>query len=230
MQLKNLNPYSGLRQLTSGYICLPRLPILTKIKNKKIKPGELGYFIISLLSADWDTDPERKGSIRHNTSDLSKIWGIPQSTLSGQLLKLVKASQIENKNDVMKFVDFDQYTFMVASQNAKKKLTDEELKQLFPNLLGPTDVSPYNNEISEIHQIKESQSFRDSFKVLLKVDPQAKHPDLLLQENSQNTYTREQWELIRIKDPALPSWQNKLLIDESLRDYSTSYYEGYSHT
>jgi hypothetical protein len=224
MQLKNLNPYAGFRQITSGYICLSRLPILTAIKNKKIKPGELGYFIIFLLSADWDTGPHRKGLIRYTQSDLSKMWGIPLSTLNGQLPKSIEANLIEDIKGAMKIVDFDQYTPSFANKNAKNKMSNEELQQLFPNMFNTADVSPDNNEISETLQSNEPPPFRDSFKVSSKDHLPVKELDILY------AYTREEWEQERIKDSALPSWENKLLIDESLRDYSTSYYEGYSDT
>jgi len=40
----------------------------------------------------------------------------------------------------------------------------------------------------------------------------------VLSDNVESSYTKEAWELERIKDPGLPSWENKLLIDESIRE------------
>ena len=139
--MKNLNPISGLRQITSGYIYLPRKMILELIRNKKIKPSELGYFIILLVSADWDTSIYRKGYIRHEFTRLSTIWNIPCSTLYDYSKTLRNKQLLDTGNDTLKITNFDCFTYKGAETLVKNKPTNEYLEQLLLKSISASEIS-----------------------------------------------------------------------------------------
>lgn len=155
--MKNLNPVSGLKQITGGYICLPRKIVVELLKNKKLKQLELGYFIIFLVSADWDTDVFRNGFIRHELPRLSRIWGIPYTTLQEHAINLVKKQLLVTEKNTLKINNFEQFTSKGAQVFVKDKPTVQDLKKLFPKLL---NIS----EISENNEAKDTFPFRDSSK------------------------------------------------------------------
>lgn len=156
--MKNLNPVSGLKQITNGYICLPRRMVVELLKNKKIKQLELGYFIIFLISADWDTDVFRNGFIRHELPRLSKIWGIPYTTLQEHATNLVEKQLLITEKDTLKINNFERFTSGGAQTFVKNKPTDQDLKKLFPELFS-------NSGISEDLLAGSSSCFKDSSKV-----------------------------------------------------------------
>jgi len=155
--MKNLNPTSGLKQITSGYICLPRKTIVELLKNREINQLELGYFIIFLISADWDTDVFRNGFIRHELPRLSGIWGIPYSTLQEHAANLVKQHLLITEKNTLKINNFERFTSKGAQAFVKDRPTTQDLKKLFPKLL---NIS----EISENDETKDVFPFRDSSK------------------------------------------------------------------
>jgi len=162
--MKSLNPASGLKQITNGYLHFPRIMFLKLIKSKKLKPVELGYFIIFLISADWDSSLYRKGFIRHALSRLSKIWGIPYTTLYDYVKKLTDAKLLTADKNTPKINNFEHFESKGAKAFIQKnKLTDQELKFLFPKLLN-------NFEISEKSLAKKPSAFKDYFNVSSKVE------------------------------------------------------------
>lgn len=164
--MKNLNPASGLRQIVSGYLCLPRKIILEFIRDKKIKPAELGYFIILLNSADWDTDIYRKGYIRHEFTNLSAIWDIPHTTLYDYAKTLRDKQLLIKDNGAHKIANFDYFTSKGAQTFVKDKPTDEYLNRVFSKLLNTSEI-PENDEA------KDRSLFRVSSKVDFNVYPRS---------------------------------------------------------
>jgi DNA-binding MarR family transcriptional regulator len=158
MQLKNLNPYVGLRQVLKGYFCIPRSLILHPVRNKTLTPSLLGYYIILYSSADWDVSEHRKGFIRHDLKDLAKIWNISVSTLRDNIKKLIKAGYLHIEQETLKITNFDDLTYSEASKLAKKEVTDENLHEIFENIL-------QSNEKPLDSSTELPSSFRDSFKV-----------------------------------------------------------------
>jgi len=156
--MKNLNPTSGLRQIVSGYLYLPRQIIIDYVKTKKIKPSELGYFIIFLISADWDKNEYRKGFIRFKLKELAVIWNISYSTLYSNIKKLFGKELLFKEKDTLKIKDFDLFIKKGAEHLVKNKITDLEIKKLFPDSIGRF----HNFENSET---KNSISFKSSSKV-----------------------------------------------------------------
>lgn len=159
--MKNLNPESGLKQITKGSIFLYRYLVLKLIRGGKLKPSELGLYLIFVCSADWDVDKYRKGLIRYELPLLSKILQIPYSTLLSQLNSLNKKGLIEfkkiNNQRVPSIVNFDFFTSRAQKNSTELNLKNEELKNFFPELLS-------DSEIQEPNQITHSNSFKDSFK------------------------------------------------------------------
>lgn len=171
MRLKNANPYTGLRQITSGYLPILRLPILKLIKSKKLKLSELGYYIFFLLCTDWDSDKYRKGYIRYSLRDLSTISDVPYTTLNGQLIKLIDKKLVSVEFNLLKVNDFEKFTTKIANKVSKNTLGCEELKAMFPKIVRNTEISEesdensdVNYEISENKQINDNVSFKSSFK------------------------------------------------------------------
>lgn len=160
--MKNLNPASGLKQIVSGYICLPRKIIFELIKDKKIKPSELGFFIILLISADWDNDIYRKGYIRHEWTKLSNIWEIPYTTLYDYIKKFRDKQLLTINNNTPQIINFEEFTSKGAQVFVKDKPTNQDLKKLFPKLL---NIS----EISEHDEAKDVYHFRGSSKDIFNV-------------------------------------------------------------
>lgn len=156
--MKNLNPKSGLKQLVSGYYCLPRKIILDEIRNNKLKPSELGYFIILLNSADWDEDEYRKGFIRHDLNKLANLWGIPNTTLYDNIKKLKAKKLLISERGAYRINNFNRFTLKGAQAYVKEKPSSEYLNQL-------PEISESHSELSELVQTNEAPPFNDSSKV-----------------------------------------------------------------
>lgn len=178
--MKNLNPASGLRQIVSGYICIPRKIIFELIRDKKIKPSELGYFIILLNSADWDTDIYRKGYIRHEFTKLSTIWDIPCTTLYDYAKTLRDKQLLIVNNGTHKITNFDYFTSKGAQTFVKNKPTDEYLNRVFSKLLGASEISEDNKANDTLH-----------FNVSSKVDFNVYPRRVIIK---QDTRTKEEYE------------------------------------
>lgn len=171
--MKNLDQTSGLRQVVKGYVCLPRRIILESIKSRKMKPIDLGYFIIFLISTDWDSDPNRFGFIRHEINQLAKIWNIPYSTLEQHLKALIEKGFIVNDRKMPKILEFNLFTSSGAQDSSSIKLSDEDLKNIFPNLLHdyviqekPQSISPFSFSSSfksELNIHDEKGGYTDEF-------------------------------------------------------------------
>lgn len=162
--MKNLNPTSGAKQIVSGYFCVPRKIVFDLIKGKKIKPIELGYFIILLSSADWDNDPYRKGYIRQELTNLSVLWDIPYSTLFDYIKKLKDGNLLLSENNAYKINNFENFTSKGAQLYVKEKPTNEYLNKLF---IKSENVS----EISDSTKAETTAPFRDSSKIGFDVYP-----------------------------------------------------------
>lgn len=160
--MKNLNPTSGLRLITSGYMCLPRRIILQLVRNNEIKPIDLGFFIIFLISTDWDKNLHRFGYIRHEMIHLSKIWNIPYSTLEQHLTTLIKKGFIVIDRETPKIPGFHRFTPNRTQERMNTKLSDDDLKNIFPNIL-------HDYVIPEQSQSATTHSFSSSFKSELNV-------------------------------------------------------------
>ena len=156
--MKNLNPKSGLKQIVNGYLCLPRKIFFQFIKEKKLTPNELGYYLIAIMSADWDGDKYRHGFIRHELQKLSAIWGKPYGTLHGNFKKLVEKELLEVDQSTFKVKNFHNFTSNGALEFVgDNRVKDEDLKQYFPNIVN-------DFEIPKKQQSRDSCSFRSSSK------------------------------------------------------------------
>ena len=155
--MKNHNPSSGLKQISRGYLYIPRDIILDLIRNRGLKLHELGFFLICLVSTDWDNSQYRFGLIRHEIKRLALIWKMPISTISNKIAKLLRIGLLSKNLDRLEVIDFAQFTHHHAQQDAKRNITDEEIQQSFPEMF--TDS---NNQLGP--QRKAHEPFRGSFK------------------------------------------------------------------
>lgn len=135
--------------------------MLKSVKNKSLKPVEIGYYLILVCSADWDVDRYRKGLIRFELPILAKIWDIPYSTLVAQLNNLVKKGYVEyqtiNNQRVPCIVNYENFTHRAQKDSTELNLPDDELKRFFPDIL-----SDY--QIQEPAQTNDGNSFKVSSK------------------------------------------------------------------
>jgi len=160
--MKNLNPKSGLKQISSGKLYLPRRFVLELIKNKRITVNQLGYYILAHISTDWTDEEYRYGFIRHETKQLSKIFNISYSTLNDNLNKLVEAGLITKRQDVLSINDFIHFQKAGGKYSNKNVTTDEELELIFKDLL-------QESENSDSNQIESTKSLKIPHKVEHKV-------------------------------------------------------------
>ncbi|HEX7017530.1 MAG TPA: hypothetical protein VF209_01325 [Patescibacteria group bacterium] len=109
------------------------------------------------MSADWDTNKYRHGIIRHSFSDLAKIWKVSETTLRQNSHKLIKRGLLKKEKGSLKIINFEQFTAREAQKNAKEEITNGQLMTDFPELF-------LDDEISLNDQIKEDDTFKDSFK------------------------------------------------------------------
>jgi hypothetical protein len=148
MNMKNLNPASGLKQIARGSIFVHRYPILKSIRGKTLKPVELGYYLILVSSADWDVDRYRKGLIRYELPLLAKIWNIPYPTLVAQLNNLVQKGLIVyktiNNQRVPSIVNFEHFTHRAQRASTELNLPDDELERFFLDLLSDYQIQEPN--------------------------------------------------------------------------------------
>jgi len=163
MQLKNLNPYTGLKQIVSGYIHVPRIVLLNFIKLQGHKPHLLSYYLILVTSADWDVRSNRKSFIRYSTQDLAKLWSLKQSTLESNISKLLKLNYIQRKNSVLKITNYQPFECRSAQTIAsciKQNCDNEILRSIFP-VLTPNK----QGDLQSNHHVGFSSLFKIPFKV-----------------------------------------------------------------
>ncbi len=203
--MKNLNPYAGIKQISTGYYYSPRGFVVRNCCEKKLNPLNLGYLHIAITSADWDKDPYRFGLIRHDIKTLSIIFGIRYQTLLDNFNKLVKKGYLKKENDVFRVVHFK---FFKERGLFEKHYPNNEIKDRLSEILvnSSKKIKP-QSDISEYNSSKASNSFNVSFKV-----------GNNLSNKDSYQYTQSEWTKIRLEDPGLPSWEDKLLIDESVSE------------
>lgn len=203
--MKNLNPHAGYSQITTGTFYVPRGLIVDLIRNKKLKTNELSFYLLAILSADWNAGEHRYGLIRHNLKDLSQILKIPNSTFTENLNKLIDKGLLSKHSNAIRVNNFDY--FQKAKAYKSKNQNNEILEQLKEIPKKDCEIPESQSDISENISIKLSDSFNVSFKV-----------GNNLSDNDRYQYTQSEWAKIRLQDPGLPSWEDKLLIDESVRE------------
>lgn len=158
MATKNINPYSGLKEIISGFFYVPRIKIVDLVRKYGLKPLEIGYYLILLTSVDWHEDKYRKGYIRIDLENLAKIWKVPVTTFRENINRLINRGLIVvGEKNLPIFVDFDSHTFPNYSPIAKTKYSDEFLHKYFENL-------ELENEIPSSLKPNITNSFKTSFK------------------------------------------------------------------
>jgi hypothetical protein len=195
--MKNLNPNSGLKQIAVGKLYLPRRIILENIRNKTLTPNELGYFIIALISADWNEGEYRYGLIRHEIKNLAKIWNIPESTFGGNFKKLINNGVLTKNLNTFQVNDFEYFQKAHAYKN--ESLSDEDLKEIFGNSLLETEIPKIKTEIPN-HNLSKTHK---ALKIASKVDNKVFHNALV------NKDTRD-----------------KVVSNRTIDDYQRIYLEG----
>jgi len=156
--MKNLNPFSGLRQITNGYVSIPRFFVIDLIRSKGITPTQLGWFLFFLIVADWDKDRYRNGYVRFSQADLALIWGVNPSTISKAKKELIKLNILKLERNCIKLNHFTKlFTSKGAQQHAKTPLSDTLIQVMFPELID-------SGEIIHDIQIDVSDSFKRSNK------------------------------------------------------------------
>ena len=203
--MKNLNPHAGYSQITTGTFYIPRGLIVDLIRNKKLKTNELTFYILAVLSADWNPGKHRYGLIRHNLKDLAQIFGIPNSTFTENLNRLIEKGLLSKYSSVIRVNNFDY--FQKAKAYKSKNQNNEILEQLKEIPKKDFEKTESQSDISECNSNKISNFFNVSFKV-----------GNNLSNKDSYQYTQSEWTKIRLEDPGLPSWEDKLLIDESVSE------------
>jgi len=163
--MKNLNPNSGLRQVCTGKIYIPRRIILEHIRNKTLTVNDLGYFLIAIISADWNEGEYRYGIIRHDNKNLAKIWNISSSTLGDGFKRLMTKGVLNKHLDAYLVNNFEYFEKARVYNNAS--LSDEDLKRIFGNSLLATEIPDSNNENPDSNLSKTSQTLNVSNKVVI---------------------------------------------------------------
>ncbi|MBU1033454.1 hypothetical protein KKI22_00705 [Patescibacteria group bacterium] len=156
--MKNRDPRSGLKQITSGKLYLPRRLILELIRSKKITVNELGYYILLTIAADWTNNEYRYGHIRHEIKNLAKIYNVSYSTLNENLNKLTDKGLVTKKEKIPIIVDYEHFEKSSGIYSNKNTTTNEELESLFGKSL-------FKYENSDSHQIGENNSHKIPYKV-----------------------------------------------------------------
>ena len=211
MSLKSNNPYLGLRQIISGYYFVPRIKIVNLARKYKLKPLEIGYYVMFLTSTDWDSNSYRKGYIRLDLTSLAKVWNVPKTTLTGNLKKLIDKGLIKiiGEGRIPMLVDFESHTFSGHSQISKAKYSNEFLNKYFKNL----DIK---NEVPSTSKLNISQPFKSSFKKEFKDDLNTS--DIPINKGGSFFRTNDEYQKIYDKDPDSLSVEEMKDIDISLDD------------
>ncbi|PIR42192.1 hypothetical protein COV25_04185 [candidate division WWE3 bacterium CG10_big_fil_rev_8_21_14_0_10_35_32] len=161
--MKNLNPLTGLKQISNGYICVSRKMMIDLVRGRILKPSELGFYIMLVISADWDSDQYRKGYIRHEIPKLAKIWRIPYSTLHGYIKKFEEHGLISVKMKAPFIINFNDFTSSGAKEFAKNKTDNEYLNSILSSTNSDFEITENNGDLP--NNGKEGDyHFRDAFK------------------------------------------------------------------
>ena len=166
--MRNLDPNSGLRQISTGKLYIPRRIVLELIKNKTLTVNDLGYLLIALISADWNEGEYRYGFIRQETKKLAKMWGMSDNTLGDGFKRLLTKGVLSKKLKTYLVNNFEYYEKAHAYKNAS--LSDEDLKEIFGNSLLETEIKNNNNEIPDSNLSKTSKLLNVSHKIVINKD------------------------------------------------------------
>lgn len=158
MSTTNINPYSGLKQIISGSYHVPRFEIVELARRYKLKPLEIGAYIMFYTSADWDDDIYRNGYIRTDFKQLAKVWNVPLSTLNDNLKRLIlKGVIVRGDKGIPKIINFEKFSYSGSAQTAKIKRSNEFVESYFGNL-------DFKNEIPSTPKPKVAIPFKNTFK------------------------------------------------------------------
>ena len=125
--------------------------------------NDLGYFLIALVSADWNEGEYRYGFIRHETKKLAKIWGISKNTLSDGLKRLSDKGALNKVLNTYVINNFEY--FQKAHAYKSPKLSDENLREIYGNSLLENGISVSKTRISDSDLSKTTKLLNVSHKV-----------------------------------------------------------------
>lgn len=167
--MKNLNPVAGYKQSITGHFYVMRKTILDLVREMKLTPSEVGYFMMFVVCADWDRDHNRYGFIRLESKELASVLGKPEKTIKLNIKKLIAKGLIEEIDGYPKIVGFEKFTYTSAVHGSKEKFTDVEVAEYF-GIKGVhesvTTVTKYQkcDKKEEVFEASRGLAFRDSNK------------------------------------------------------------------
>lgn len=165
VKLKNLNPSAGLRQVSSGYIYVPRKFILEAFRSKRLTLSELGGFFIFVLSTDWDPSQYRSGHIRFTQTDLADIWLLSPPTICRVKDKLIAKDLLIKSLGTVKVKNYRElFTLTGAKELAKNRRSNEEIEAIFLNPQQQSSQSQPKIADKQFLQTENQSLFKSSFK------------------------------------------------------------------
>lgn len=213
MSTTNINPYSGIKQIISGSYHVPRFEIVELARKHKLKPLEIGAYIMFYTSADWDTDVYRHGYIRTDFKQLAKIWNTPISTLNDNLKRLIRKGVIvRGDKGIPKIVDFEKFSYLIAAQTVKtvkRESSNDFIENYFDNL-------DFKNEIPSISKPKVAIPFKNTFKERFKDESNNNNVVNAVSDPPKKSIVRsdEEYQKLFDENPNLPSPEDMKWIDE----------------
>jgi len=194
--MKNLNPRNGLRQIITGGIYITRYDVIDLVITKKLTPNQLAYFLMFLVSADWDPGEFRQGYIRHDLKRLARIWGKPYTTVMSHLKKLTDKNVILNKHKTPQIANLSYFNSTLAKLNFRKTYTDEFIDNYFKNL-------DNKSEKSDSVKLKVDVSIKDPIKGDIRVIPETVYTNKVVVIR-QEIRSDEEYEKLYRENPNLP--------------------------
>jgi len=165
IKLKNLNPLKGLRQLSSGYVYLPRKFILEAVRGKRLTLSELGGYLIFVLSADWDVSQYRLGYIRFTQLELADIWILSSSTLSRLKDRFVKRGFLRESLGTVQIENYQElFTYSGVKGITKTGVSNKEIEAIFLNPQEQNLESQPKIANKQSPKAKNQSLFKSSFK------------------------------------------------------------------
>jgi len=189
------------------------------IKNRILTIEELLLFEYYIDQMDFDKRHKNYGKFTVNFQEISKLFAYKsENSIRNKHKKLIQLKFIYPTQEKGLYAIFNPDRYVAQTNKWQGKVNDfqtEEANQPFDkivqNIAG--NIQPNATKLQTIEKNTTNLIKHDNPRSLVS----SKFKSNVLNDGVNYFYTREMWELERIKDTGLPSWENKLLIDESVR-------------
>lgn len=188
------------------------------IKNRILTIEELLLFEYYIDQMDFDKRHKNYGKFTVNFQEISKLFAYKaENSIRNKHKKLVRFEFIYQTEEKGLYAIHNPDRYVAQTNKWDGKASDfqtEEANQPFDKIMQNIagNIQPNATKLQSIEKNTTNLIKHDNPRSLVS----SKFKSNVLNDGVNYFYTKEIWELERIKNPGLPSWEDRLLINESV--------------